>query len=68
MSGSARLVSKERAISLLKFDAPILEVVPLHSMMADGLNDGGRGFNIAVFSPKSMTVVRVGHFDTYAQG
>ncbi|KAK2188800.1 hypothetical protein NP493_121g04006 [Ridgeia piscesae] len=36
-------------------------------VMADGLNDGGRGFNIAIVNPKTMLVSRVGHFDTYAQ-
>lgn len=34
-------------------------------MLAKGLNDGGRGINIAVVSPTSKQVLRVGHFDTY---
>ena len=36
--------------------------------MAQGLNEAGRGFNLAVVDPKTKSVVRVGHFDTYAEG
>ena len=38
------------------------------SVLAKGLNDGGRGFNIAVVDHKKKDVIRVGHFDTYAEG
>ena len=38
------------------------------SVLAVGLNDGGRGFNIVIVSPKTKDVIRVGHFDTYAEG
>ncbi len=37
-------------------------------MLAKGLNDGGRGLNIVIISPKTKDVVRIGHFDTYAEG
>ncbi len=37
-------------------------------MLAKGLNDGGRGLNIVIVDPKSKDVLRVGHFDTYAEG
>ena len=36
--------------------------------MAVGLNDAGRGLNIAVVDPKTKEVTRVGHFDTYSEG
>ena len=39
-----------------------------YSVLAKGLNDGGRGFNIVVVDPITKDVVRVGHFDTYAEG
>ena len=38
------------------------------SVLAKGLNDGGRGLNIVIVDPKTKEVVRVGHFDTYAEG
>ena len=38
------------------------------SVLAKGLNDGGRGFNIVIVDPKTKEVIRVGHFDTYAEG
>jgi len=34
-------------------------------VFGEGLNDAGRGLNIAVVSPKTMDVIRVGHFDTF---
>ena len=37
-------------------------------MLATGLNDAGRGFNIVVVDPKKKDVIRVGHFDTYSEG
>lgn len=36
-------------------------------VFAEGLNDAGRGLNMAVVKPTSRTVARVGHFDTYAK-
>ena len=36
--------------------------------MAIGLNDGGRGLNVAIINPDTKEVSRVGHFDTYAEG
>lgn len=36
--------------------------------MAKGINEAGRGFNIVIVDPKTKEVVRVGHFDTYAEG
>ncbi len=38
------------------------------SVLAKGLNDGGRGLNIVIVDPKTKDVLRVGHFDTYAEG
>jgi len=40
----------------------------IFSVLAKGLNDGGRGFNIVIVDPKTKDVIRVGHFDTYAEG
>ena len=40
----------------------------LFSVLAKGLNDGGRGFNIVIVDPKTKGIIRVGHFDTYAEG
>jgi hypothetical protein len=37
-------------------------------VIAKGLNDGGRGVNVAVVNPNTKEVIRVGHFDTYAEG
>jgi beta-1,2-N-acetylglucosaminyltransferase len=34
-------------------------------VFGEGLNDAGRGLNIAVVSSKTMDVIRVGHFDTF---
>ena len=45
-----------------------LYIVIYSSVMAVGLNDGGRGLNIAVIDPNTKEVSRVGHFDTYAEG
>lgn len=36
--------------------------------MAKGINDAGRGFNVVVIDSKTKEVIRVGHFDTYAEG
>ena len=36
--------------------------------MAAGLNDAGRGLNIAVVNPRTKDVIRVGHFDTFGSG
>jgi len=36
--------------------------------MAGGLNDAGRGLNIAVVNPRTKDVIRVGHFDTFGSG
>jgi hypothetical protein len=36
--------------------------------MAAGLNDAGRGLNIAIVNPRNKEVVRVGHFDTFNSG
>ncbi|GFS18854.1 protein O-linked-mannose beta-1,2-N-acetylglucosaminyltransferase 1 [Elysia marginata] len=33
--------------------------------MADKVNDGGRGFNIAVLDPTTFEVIKVTHMDTY---
>jgi len=38
------------------------------SVMAGGLNDAGRGLNIAVVNPRTKDVIRVGHFDTFGSG
>ena len=43
-------------------------VLVYFSVLATGLNDGGRGFNIVIVDPKTKEVIRVGHFDTYAEG
>ena len=40
----------------------------IHSVMAAGLNEAGRGLNIAVINPKAKEVIRVGHFDTFGAG
>ena len=40
----------------------------IFSVLAKGLNDGGRGINIAIVDPKTKDVTKVGHFDTYAEG
>ena len=34
----------------------------------EGINDAGRGLNVAVIDPKEMEVVRAGRFDTYSEG
>ncbi|XP_064633675.1 protein O-linked-mannose beta-1,2-N-acetylglucosaminyltransferase 1-like [Lineus longissimus] len=36
-------------------------------VLSAGVNDAGRGFNIAIVDPIEIEVVRVGHFDTYAE-
>ena len=36
--------------------------------MAKGINEAGRGFNVVVIDPNTKEVIRVGHFDTYAEG
>ena len=39
-----------------------------YSVLAKGLNDGGRGLNSVIVDPKTKDVTKVGHFDTYAEG
>lgn len=34
-------------------------------VMAEGINEAGRGINIVIVNPKSKQVIRVGHFDTF---
>ncbi|CAH1783634.1 unnamed protein product [Owenia fusiformis] len=36
-------------------------------VFAEGVNDAGRGFNIAVVDPTTKDILRLGRFDTYAQ-
>lgn len=36
-------------------------------VMAEGINEAGRGLNIVVVNPKSRQVIRVGHFDTFLE-
>ena len=40
----------------------------LCSYVAAGVNDAGRGLNIVVVDPESRSVIRIGHFDTFATG
>lgn len=38
------------------------------SVFGQGLNDAGRGLNIAVVNPSTKEVYRIGRFDTFEAG
>jgi len=40
----------------------------IFSVFQKSLNNAGRGLNLAVVNSSSRDVLRIGHFDTYAQG